>query len=156
MVTVSKGKHWRGPPLARRQITLPRETKRPVYYVVQAQYQREPCLHLVVAQRIFTRGGPINPYLLHHTYLHTRLAPSSPDRSSNRNFSLFTTIHRRTNNAILSYLKFFSNGLRNPCNRDIRPWKREEDKKADRLPSRNDIFNDTGCVFISWADFGFC
>lgn len=124
------------PPSARRQITLPRETKRPVYYVVQAQYQREPCLHLVVAQRIFTReggGGPINPYLLHHTRIYTRGSRHrSPDRSSNRNFSLLATIHRRTNNAILSCLKFFSNGLRNPCNRDIRPWKREEDEKASR------------------------
>lgn len=125
---------WAPRPPARRQITLPRETKRPVYYVVQAQYQREPCLHLVVAQRIFTRGGRAHKPVLAapHTYLHTRLAPSFPDRSSNRNFSLLATIHRRTNNAILSYLKFFSNGLRNPCNRDIRPWKREEDEKASR------------------------
>lgn len=73
---------WAPRPPARRQITLPRETKRPVYYVVQAQYQREPCLHLVVAQRIFTRGGgggAHKPVLAApHTYLHTRLAPSIP------------------------------------------------------------------------------
>lgn len=89
MVTVSMGKHWHGSPCTEANyVTTWNEMPRTPYYVVQAQYQREPCLHLVVVQRIFTRGGPINPYLLHHTYLHTSLAivPTDHHRESEIKF----------------------------------------------------------------------